>query len=67
MKPPKKAKASGAPAKGHKWKYMTDSPIPNPEIVPAKKAAKKLKPMRTIASGTYGSGKVKRTEKRGGF
>ena len=64
MKPPKKFGKDGAPAKGFKWQYNTDSPIPNPTVVPMKPNKVKLKPMRTVASGTKGSGAVRQTVKR---
>ena len=63
----KKALRSGAPAKGYKWKEETSGKIPNPEIVPmAKKKPAKLKAMRRVSSGSYGSGAPRQTETRRG-
>ncbi len=57
MKPPKKAKKSGAPAKGYKWKYETSGKIPNPEMAPVSPKKVKLKAMDMTFGGSDRSGK----------
>ena len=57
----KKVTKSGAPGKGMKWKGTVSGRVPYPEMVPVNSKPAKLKPMRTIASGTTGSGKAKTT------
>jgi len=53
------------PKKGFKWADSTSGRIPEPAVVPisSKKKPARLKPMRTVASGTYGSGAPRKTER----
>lgn len=61
--PVKKAfKRNGAMKKGYKYTENTSGRIPDPAVVRVKKPAK-LKPMRSVSSGTYGSGAPKKTVK----
>lgn len=55
---PKKTKRSGAPARGYRYAENTSGRIPEPAIVPIDRKRAKLKPMRSVSSGTYGSGKA---------
>jgi hypothetical protein len=56
-------RSTGAPKKGYKWKETTSGRIPDPEVVPVKNEVAKLKPMRTVSSGSYGSGTPRKTVK----
>ena len=61
---PKKAfkSRSGAPKRGKKWAEDTSGKIPNPTVVPIAKAKPaKLKPMRAVSGGSYGSGAPRKT------
>lgn len=61
---PKKAfKKSGAPARGKKWAETTSGKIPEPMVEPIKRRVAKLKPMRSVASGTTSSGTPRKTVK----
>jgi len=54
------------PKKGFKWAESTSGRIPEPAVVPVsskKKKPARLKPMRTVSSGTFGSGAPRKTEK----
>ncbi len=71
MKPKKKRwdkniSKQGTPKKGYRWAETTSGRIPEPQVerIPkAKDKPKRLKPMRTVASGTYGSGAPRKTER----
>lgn len=59
-------KGSLVPKKGYRWKDNTSGKIPEPAVerIPtAKKKPSRLKPMRTVASGTNAFGQPRTTIK----
>ena len=55
-------KRTRAPKKGYKYSETTSGKIPNPTVVKVKKPVK-MKPMRTVASGTNAYGQPTKTVK----
>lgn len=59
---PKKAfNRRGQPKKGYRHSEETSGKIPDPMTVPVKSKKPKLKPMRTVSSGTNAYGSPTRT------
>jgi len=51
------SKKTRAPKKGYQYIEMTSGKIPDPAVEPIKTKRAKLKPMRTVSSGTNSYGK----------
>lgn len=65
MNPVKKAfkKRTSAPKRGYRYTEETSGKIPSPAVVPISTKKPKLKPMRSVASGSNAYGKPTKTVK----